>query len=232
MTKNDSKLSPSTGKQLTRGVIKTLSGMVVTRPSDFIRLAAHSGDLLIKKDFSQALHDTYSYFINKGDIDAKYFDSTNFGDLSPEFNKLSDEKNGIYKLNQLRKIFINLAKDNNENSHKKYLLDIAIELNEPEIKTLLGDYNIKNEMISANANLGITTASEWARAVARISGLKHESLVINASNKLIGKGLITDYQYSDKSGVAFNKGQGRLTSLGLELCEIMILEDDPVINIE
>lgn len=213
---------------LTRAVIKTVAGIAVTKPGDFLRLAAHSGDLMIKRHFSQALHDTYTYFMRNGEIKPEYFDSTSFGDLAPEFGKISDSSFGIFKLNQLRKMFVNLAKDNGSSSHEKYLLDIALELSELELKVLIGDFNSIGTMSTNPPDREITSASEWARVVAETSGLKHENLVRVASETLIARGLMTPYQYGDKSGVACSPTASRLTSSGLELCEMLLLEDDPV----
>src|SRR5207302_7282894 len=97
--------------------------MALTSPKDFVRLAAHAGDGLLKGQFSQTLVDTYAYFINKSEIDPKYFDTTKFADLAPEFKQIEENTFGIDKLNHLRRIFVNLARDSGGDSHQKYLLD-------------------------------------------------------------------------------------------------------------
>lgn len=219
---------PSSNKsKLTRGVIKTVAGMAVTNREDFLRLVVHSGQLMIQKQFSQALHDSYSFFVKNGEIKAEYFDSTSFGDLAPEFATVSESSFSVYKLNQIRKIFVNLAKDHDDGSHLKHLLDVALELSETEIKVLLADFAYIELLPTERPASGIGYASEWAQAIAGISGLKHSELVILASDGLINKRLMTPYQYPDQSGVACDLGMSRLTTLGMGLCSLLFLENDP-----
>ena len=94
-----------TGKvnQISRGVLKTVAGMMVTSPKDFIKLAAHSGDQMLKGHFSAALVDSYCFFLNNAEIDPEYFDSEGFADLAPEFQRVNNEPYGVDKLNSLRK---------------------------------------------------------------------------------------------------------------------------------
>jgi hypothetical protein len=213
--------------QLSRAVIKTVAGAAITNPNDFIKLAAHAADESLKGNFSKALLDTYAFFINRGDIDAKYLDSGRLADLAPEFKKISDQPYSIDQLNYLRKIFVNLAKDNTEQSHKKYLLDIALLMEEPEMKVLIADYRIASESIWKPSS-GVPIAAEWRREVAVISGLQHEALVGLYSEKLEAKMLISERQYSDKSGIAWNNKKSRLTTMGYELCRMTMLDDDPL----
>lgn len=208
-------------------MIKTISGIAVTKPSEFLKLAAHNGDLLLKSHFSEALHDTYAFFVNKGEIDPKYFDTTKFADLAPEFGEIEKGSFSIEKLNTLRKMFVNLAKDSSENSYKKYLIDIAIQMEQPEFKILMVEYRVAKERIWKPSN-SIVGFSEWARSLAEISGLKHEALVSLYSEKLEERALITARQYADKSGVAWSEGKSRLTDMGMEICELIILKDDPM----
>ncbi len=64
-------------------------------------LAAHAGDQLLKGDASVALMDTFNYFMNKGEIDQRYFDSRQFADLAPELGRVEKESYGIEKLSTI-----------------------------------------------------------------------------------------------------------------------------------
>jgi hypothetical protein len=218
------KASPS---QLARGVIKSLAGVSVSSPKDLIKIAAHAGDLMLKRDFSTALADTYAFFIHNGSIDTKYFDTTNFADLAPEFKTVLNGDFGVSKLDALRKIFTNLAKDNGKNSHKKYLLDIALEMSEPEIKTLIADHAFIVLLPEMKNTTGLIETQLWLAHVAKISGLKHDSLVRAASDRLIERGLFGGYVYGDNSAVRTDDTRSRLTTMGLELYELMQVDDDP-----
>jgi hypothetical protein len=214
--------------QISRGVIKTVAGMAVTSPKDFVKLAAHAGDQMLKTQFSQALHDTYSFFINNGQIKQEYFDSTRFADLAPEFGQVQSADFGVEKLNVLRKIFVNLAKDNGKDSHKKHVLDIAIKINETEIKVLMAEYELGRSIGSSEEAQDLRSAHNWVNKITTVSGLQHGALVINAENGLIDEGLISNRRLSDRSGVDYQPRHGRLSSLGVELCEMMTLDDDPI----
>ena len=208
---------------MTRGVIKTMAGVLSSSPKDFIQLAAYAGDQLLKGQFSQTIYDSYAFFINKGEIDPKYFDTTQFADLAPEFAELRDGEYGVYKLNQLRKIFINLAKDNGKDSHKKYLLDTALKMDEPEIKVMLADHHLAKFEAQ---DKDLMMQDNWYDGITRVSGLKHNDLVSLARRLLEEKGLLRLGLPSDK--INFLPGSGSLTTMGVELCELMQLEDDPV----
>jgi hypothetical protein len=208
----------------TRAVLKTVAGMAVTSPKDLIKLAAHAGDHLLKGEISQALTDTYVFYVNKGEIDPKYFDSTKFADLAPEFGRVQNEAHGIDKLNMLRRIFVNLARDNGDGSHRKYLLDVALDMSEPEIKVLIADM----ELAKQTSISGLRSSAKWLDEIASTSGLKHTNLVEIAEKSLIERGLLTPRHHSDGSGTYFETGKGRLTTMGWELCELTVLEDDPV----
>lgn len=223
--KNIKKITKKTS-QISRGVIKTVAGVASTSPKGFVQLAAHAGDNLLKGQFSQTLHDTYTYFINKGEIDPKYFDSTNFADLAPEFGEVQSKPAGVYKLNQIRKMFVNLAKDNGADSHKKYILDIALDMPETEIKVLLADYRLAKEFVPNQPQNFYRSSSNWIDEIAEVSGLKHSSLVMAANQKLIEKRLFNEM--TTPSTMNFLPNTGSLTSLGLELCELTTLEDDPI----
>lgn len=214
--------------RITRAVIKTVAGIALTDKKDFVRLAAHGGDELLKGHFSQVLFDTYSYFMNKGEIDPAYFDSSDFADLSPELNKTLNGNYGKDKLNTVRKIFVNLAINAGDSVYKKYLLDIALEMSEPEIKVLITDHKLSEEADDSEIANDLRHTAQWLTRIASDSGLKHESLVRIASDGLIAKGLFTGYIYTDNSAVEFYKNRGRATTMGEELCTLAYLSEDPL----
>lgn len=166
--------------------------------------------------------------MNKGEIESKYFDSSQFADLAPEFGKLYREEYGIDKLDMLRRVFANLAKDNGQNSHKKYLLDIALTMTEPEIKALVADAELARTIDDQQDANELRQDHKWLSRVADVSGLKHSSLVATAEKGLVEKGLLSGRRMSDGSGTDFMMHRGRLTTMGNELYELMILDDDPV----
>jgi hypothetical protein len=48
-------------RDMSRAIVMTASGMAITNPKEFIQLAAHAGDRLLKGEFSQAIADTYAF---------------------------------------------------------------------------------------------------------------------------------------------------------------------------
>ncbi len=211
-----------------RAVLKVLAGAALTKPAELLQLAAHAGDRMLKKEFSMAVFETYSYFMNKGQIDQAYFDTSTFADLAPEFKTVHDNSYGIDKLNTLRRVFVNLALDNGAASHKKYLLDIALLMSEPEIKVLIGDYTQRSVAETMIGPAGFMQAITWHQHIAAVTGLKHEVLVSIASKDLIGRGLMNGYLYGDNSGIGITPPNGRLTPMGIELASLMLLDDDPI----
>lgn len=213
-------------KQVARASVMTVAGMALSDKRDLVRLAAHAGDLMIKGEWSSALADGYNFFMNKGLIDSDYLDSDRFTDLAPEFKQVVDKPYGLEQLAALRRIFINLAMDNQDGSHKKYLLDLALSMTEPEIKVLLADEALARNR-SVDDTAALRSAGQWIREIVQLSGLKHENLVLQAEEGLTEKGLLTRRQLVDASRVAFLHNTGRRTSMGAELCQLMELEDDP-----
>ena len=191
---------------------------------------AHAGDHFLKSQYSEALSDTYTYLINKGSIDPKYFESRELADLAPEFGRIQKESYGVEKLDTLRKIFANLARDAGRSSHKKYLLGIAIGMTEPEIKVLLADAELVDSLANQDQRVinSFRNSHRWREKVASTSGLKHEALVEAAETGLVNKGLMSGWVYTDRSGNNFTANNGRLTSMGIELLDLMKLDDDPI----
>ncbi len=218
------KNSKQKSTQLIRGVLRTTAGMASTKPSDFLKLAAHNGDLLLKREFSQAIYDTYTYFVNKAKIDKKYFDTKDFADLAPEFRRIERGDFSIIQLDTLRKMFVNLALNKSKNKHQKYLIDIALTLTEPEIIVLTADW----DMGQNNVLLGRSSHADWAAECARVSKLQHVALIESAEDGLIKKKLLTSRDYSDGSRVHISENTSRLTTMAQELCEMTLLDDDPL----
>lgn len=219
---------PAKVKQVSRGVIKTVAGMALTTPADFVRLAAHASDHLLKGDFSEAIANTYSFFVNKGEIDPKYFDSKQFADLAPEWGRVKREAYGVDKLDALRCIFVNLARNRDPDGYKKYLLDIALDMTEPEIKVLIADAELAQTVRDDSTLRRLRSTADWINEVTELSDLRHGSLVITAEDGLMAKGLISSRLRNDRSGTDFILDHGRLSSAGAELYQLMLLENDPV----
>jgi hypothetical protein len=217
-------------KQVTdivRASLQTVVGMASTSPQEFLKLAVHAGGELLKGQASVALAHSYNFYMNKGRIDPAYFESTHFVDLAPEFRRVLEGNYGQDKLDALRRIFVNLAMDNGANSHMKYLLDIALDMSEPEIKTLMTE-----GLIGATSTLeeinDLRQLENWIAQIATSSGLRHGSLVELAESGLITKGLISDRVGVKRTVVAFERTTGRLTSMGQELYKLMNLTEDPL----
>lgn len=226
-----SEVNKQQAKSIARASVTTIAGLLLSSKKDLVQVAARLTDEALKGQFSQALADTYTYFMKKGAIDPNYLNSASLTDLAPQFGKIANERFSIDQLNHIRKILVNIAKDNGKNSYKKYLLDIALEMDELEFKILLVEaVNGHTYRLMDTTGRHMVNYAQWAEEVARTANIVHAELVSLVEPKMRDKKLLRGLMYSDGSGAGYSEECGRLTPLGFDLYMLLTLEDDPFQN--
>jgi len=200
-------------------------GMASTNKGDLVKLGISTGRMILRRDFNRALSSTYEYFMKKGSLDENYFSSPEWADLSPEFDIINGNNFGKEKLDYLRKIFANLAL-NPRDANKKYLLDIALKLSEPQIKILIADFNLSKQPIPLERIS--KPIGEWRQAIAQESGLEYAEMISLHDGGLVENELLTHTVGRSNDYVVIDPKLSRLSDLGYALCSLMMLEDDPV----
>lgn len=174
----------------------------------------------------QSLAESWNYLESQGKISKDYLDDIS-GQLSLQeiLRALNEEYIDEGRVEALKRVFLNSAIDYRQGEVDGAviveIMKIISRLTTAQIMILSSCYKLSKEQDDLQYD---TSTATWLRLIAKRSGLRFESLVENEETQLIEMRLLTDRQYSDRSGVILSRSY-RLTDFAQNICKYMEEED-------
>jgi hypothetical protein len=198
-----------------------LTGIAVSNKEDFILSGSRLFQSAINRNFYHTLKSEWDSYKQKGRIKDDYEGTEqHHACLQEMLDFLDSDLPDRTRFEFMKKIFLVASTEktlDRDSILPQQYMRICRSLKSGEILVLVGVYKMVKQ---GSWNPKNSSAVNWLKDVACISGLEHNDLVSVYEKKLIENVLITPRTLADSSGIETGK-YNRLTPLGYELCRFV-----------